>query len=55
MLINRPSTSELHGVVDTLGGLYHFGYDRVPQWLDIMPPERRKENPFRKYGVTLLS
>lgn len=40
---------------DTLLGLYHFMFDRVPRGLDIVPPRPRKENPFRLDGVALVS
>jgi uncharacterized protein (DUF362 family) len=30
-------------------------FDRVPKGLDIVPPRPRKENPFRKDGMTLVS
>jgi uncharacterized protein (DUF362 family) len=30
-------------------------FDRVPKRLDIVPPRPRKENPFRKDGMTLVS
>lgn len=43
------------GSSDTLVGLYHFMFDRVPKRLDIVPPRPRKENPFRKDGMTLVS
>jgi uncharacterized protein (DUF362 family) len=43
------------GSSDTLVGLYHFMFDRVPRRLDIVPPRPRKENPFRKDGMTLVS
>jgi uncharacterized protein (DUF362 family) len=49
------STPSKHGFADTLVGLYHFLFDRVPKGLDIVPPRPRKENPFRKDGVTLVS
>ena len=55
MGINSASNSSQHGLVDTLGGLYHFMCDRVPKGLDIVPPRPRKENPFRKDGATLVS
>jgi uncharacterized protein (DUF362 family) len=38
-----------------LAGLCHFLFDGVPKGLDIVPPRPRKENPFRKDGVTLVS
>ena len=44
-----------HGFADTLAGLCHFMFDRVPKGLDIVPPRPRKENPFRKDGFTLVS
>jgi len=40
---------------DTLLGLYHFMFDRVPKGLDIVPPRSRKETPFREDGVVLVS
>jgi uncharacterized protein (DUF362 family) len=49
------STSSQHGFADTLAGLCHFMFDRVPKGLDIVPPRPRKENPFRKDGMTLVS
>jgi uncharacterized protein (DUF362 family) len=49
------STPSKHGFADTLAGLCHFMFDRVPKGLDIVPPRPRKENPFRKDGVTLVS
>ena len=49
------STPSKHGFANTLAGLCHFLFDRVPQGLDIVPPRPRKENPFRKDGVTLVS
>jgi len=47
--------SSSHGFADTMAGLCHFMFDRVPKRLDIVPPRPRKENPFRKDGVTLVS
>jgi uncharacterized protein (DUF362 family) len=55
MEIKGSPTSSQHGFADTLAGLCHFLFDRVPQGLDIVPPRPRKENPFRKDGVTLVS
>jgi uncharacterized protein (DUF362 family) len=49
------STPSKHGFADTLVGICHFMFDRVPKRLDIVPPRPRKENPFRKDGVTLVS
>ena len=49
------STPSKHGFTDMLAGLCHFMFDRVPKGLDIVPPRPRKENPFRKDGVTLVS
>jgi len=49
------STPSKHGFADTLVGLCHFMFDRVPKRLDIVPPRPRKENPFRKDGMTLVS
>jgi uncharacterized protein (DUF362 family) len=43
------------GSSETLVGFYHFMFDRVPRRLDIVPPRPRKENPFRKDGMTLVS
>jgi uncharacterized protein (DUF362 family) len=43
------------GFADTLAGICHFLFDRVPKGLDLMPPRPRKENPFRKDGMTLVS
>lgn len=40
---------------DTLLGLYHFMFDRVPKGLDIVPPRSRKETPFREDDVVLVS
>jgi len=48
-------TSSSHGFADTLVGLGHFMFDRVPKGLDIVPPRPRKENPFRQGGFTLVS
>ena len=48
-------TPSKHGFADTLVGLRHFLFDRVPKRLDIVPPRPRKENPFRKDGMTLVS
>jgi uncharacterized protein (DUF362 family) len=47
--------AEKGGSSDTLIGIYHFMFDRVPRRLDIVPPRPRKENPFRKDGMTLVS
>jgi uncharacterized protein (DUF362 family) len=55
MEIKGSPTSSKHGFADTLAGLCHFMFDRVPKGLDIVPPRPRKENPFRKDGVTLVS
>ncbi|MCX5994393.1 MAG: DUF362 domain-containing protein [Chloroflexi bacterium] len=55
MGIKRSPTSSQDGFADTLAGLCHFLFDRVPKGLDIVPPRPRKENPFRKDGVTLVS
>jgi uncharacterized protein (DUF362 family) len=55
MGIKGSSSSSQHGFADTLAGLCHFMFDRVPKGLDIVPPRPRKENPFRKDGVTLVS
>jgi uncharacterized protein (DUF362 family) len=55
MEIKGSPTSSQHGFADTLAGLCHFLFDRVPKGLDIVPPRPRKENPFRKDGVTLVS
>jgi uncharacterized protein (DUF362 family) len=44
-----------HGFADTMVGICHFMFDRVPQGLDIVPPRTRQENPFRKDGVALVS
>ena len=55
MEIKGSPTSSQHGFADTLAGLCHFLFDRVPRGLDIVPPRPRKENPFRKDGVTLVS
>jgi len=49
------STPSKHGFADTLVGLGHFMFDRVPKGLDIVPPRPRKENPFRQGGFTLVS
>ena len=49
------STPSKHGFVDTMVGIRHFMFDRVPKRLDIVPPRPRKENPFRKDGMTLVS
>lgn len=51
----HSATSQQHSFQDKLLGLYHFMFDRVPRRLDIVPPRPRKENPFRKDGVTLVS
>lgn len=55
MGIKGSSTLSKHGFADTLAGLCHFMFDRVPKGLDIVPPRPRKENPFRQDGVTLVS
>jgi len=55
MGIKRSPTSSQDGFADTLAGLCHFLFDRVSKGLDIVPPRPRKENPFRKDGVTLVS
>ena len=55
MGMNQPTTSERHNTVDILIGIYHFMFDRVPRGLDIVPPRPRKENPYRKDGMTLVS
>ena len=55
MEIKGSSTPSTHGFADTLAGICHFMFDRVPKGLDIVPPRPRKENPFRKDGVTLVS
>jgi uncharacterized protein (DUF362 family) len=55
MGIKRSPTSSQDEFADTLAGLCHFLFDRVPKGLDIVPPRPRKENPFRKDGVTLVS
>lgn len=44
-----------HDLYDTLLGLYHFMFDRVPKGLDTVPPRARKETPFREDGVVLVS
>lgn len=49
------ATSSQHGFADTITGIRHFMFDRVPKGLDIVPPRPRKENPFRKDGTTLVS
>lgn len=49
------STPSKPGFADTLVGIRHFMFDRVPKRLDIVPPGPRKENPFRKDGMTLVS
>jgi uncharacterized protein (DUF362 family) len=49
------ATFSKRGFADTLAGLYHFIFDRVPKGLDLMPPRPRKETPFRKDGMTLVS
>jgi uncharacterized protein (DUF362 family) len=51
----KGSSSSSQGFADTLVGLCHFMFDRVPKGLDIVPPRPRKENPFRKDGMTLVS
>lgn len=53
--MGTKGSSSSHGFADTLAGLGHFMFDRVPKGLDIVPPRPRKENPFRKDGVTLVS
>ncbi len=40
---------------DTLVGLRHFMFDRVPRGLDIVPPRPRKANPFSADGIALVS
>lgn len=44
-----------HDLSDTLLGLYHFMFDRVPKGLDIVPPRARRETPFREDGMVLVS
>lgn len=55
MVTKGSSTSSQHGFADTIAGICHFMFDRVPKGLDIVPPRPRKENPFRKDGMTLVS
>jgi uncharacterized protein (DUF362 family) len=55
MGIKGSSIPSKHGFADTLVGLRHFLFDRVPKRLDIVPPRPRKENPFREDGMTLVS
>ena len=55
MVTEGSATFSKRGFVDTLAGLYHFIFDRVPKGLDLMPPRPRKETPFRKDGMTLVS
>jgi len=47
--------SSQHKFSDTMVGIYHFMFDMVPRGLDIVPPRPRKDNPFRKDGLTLVS
>ncbi len=51
----KGSSGSSQGFADTMAGLYHFMFDRVPKRLDIVPPRPRKENPFRKDSMTLVS
>lgn len=55
MEIKPHSSSCQQGFVDKLAGIYHFLGDRTPGDIDIVPPRPRKENPFRKDGVVLVS
>jgi len=55
MVTEGSATFPKHGFADTLTGIYHFLFDRVPKGLDLMPPRPRKENPFRKDGMMLVS
>mgnify|MGYP006269846951 CR=1 FL=1 len=55
MVTEGSATVPKHGFIDTVAGIYHFLFDRVPKGLDLMPPRPRKENPFRKDGMTLVS
>jgi uncharacterized protein (DUF362 family) len=55
MVTKGSSTPPRHGFADTLVGIYHFMFDRVPKGLDIAPPRPRKEDPFHKDGMTLVS
>ena len=50
-----PLISSMKGSADTLGGIYHFLGDRTPRGMDVVPPKRRKENPFRRDGMALVS
>jgi uncharacterized protein (DUF362 family) len=47
--------SPRHGLADTLRGLYHFLGDRTPKEVDIATAKPRKENPFCKDGMVLVS
>ncbi len=49
------SVSSKNGFADTLAGIGHFMFDRVPKRLDIVPPRPRKGNSFCRDGVTLVS
>ena len=54
----RPSTTFARGklgFIDKLLGLYHFLGDRTPKDIDMVPPRPRKENPFHKDGLVLVS
>lgn len=55
MRLDLPLISPRHGLADTLRGVYHFLGDRTPKEVDIAPAKPRKENPFCKDGVTLVS
>ena len=43
------------GSVDSLVGIYHFLGDRTPRRVEIVPPRPRRENPFTKDGMALVS
>ncbi len=55
MQAENTTVSGKQGFVDKLAGLYHFLGDRTPNDLDMVPPRPRKENPFRKDGMVLVS
>ena len=55
MRFKLPLISPRHGLVDTLTGIYHFLVDRIPKEVDIVPAKPRKENPFCRDGIVLVS
>jgi uncharacterized protein (DUF362 family) len=55
MATKGSADSSRQKLADTMVGIYHFIFDRVPKRLDIVPPRPRKENPFRQDGMALVS